>query len=223
MTLANFKNHLKISVLALVVLVYSISLVTISHNLQKFNFNFLKKSQQKNDLVQPVSKNAPYSDSQSANVISSYVKLCSNTLYSFEVSYPKDWFTTYNSENEKCSYFAPFSFVIPQNPDYSFVPVKIEVVDNEKWLETVKFYQNPNDFQNVLESQNIQISDNSVIVVKAQTTGNGSLPRGQAILSYLIFSNSNPLILSYNQIDPQENTKLYEDVLSQMANSLRFF
>lgn len=190
---------------------------------QGFSLNYFKKAKIQNKIVQPTDTNLPYADNQSSNVISSFVKLCSNTSYSFEVSYPKDWFTTYNSDNQKCTYFAPYSFVIPQNLDLPFVPIQIEVIPSEKWLETVKFHQNPNDFQNVLSSQNMQINDKSAVLVKAETTGNGSVQKGLVILSYLIFNSNNPVILSYHQIDQKENTKLYEDILSQMASSLSFF
>jgi len=222
-TLKTFKNQLQVSILLLTFIIYSFGLFLLgrlSHNIDLAKF---KKDRWENEVVQPVSTNAPYADSQSANVISSYVKLCANTVYSFEVSYPKDWFSTYNMENQKCTYFAPYSFVIAQNVDWPFVPIKIEAVAKEKWLETVKFHQNPNDFQNVFSSQNIQINDKSALKIKAETTGNGSLPRGLAILSYLIFDSRTPMILSYNQLDQQENTELFFDVLDQMANSLRFY
>ncbi|OGD87764.1 hypothetical protein A3D81_02040 [Candidatus Curtissbacteria bacterium RIFCSPHIGHO2_02_FULL_40_17] len=223
MTLKTFKNQLAVSLIIVSFILYSFGLFIGGRISQRFSLNYFKKAKIQNKIVQPIQTNLPYSDNQSSNVISSYVKLCSNTFYSFEVSYPKDWFTTYNSEGQKCTYFAPYSFVIPQNLDLPFVPIQIEVIPSAKWLETVKFHQNPNDFQNVLSSQNMQINDKSAVLVKAETTGNGSMQKGLVISSYLIFNSSNPVILSYHQTDQKENTKLYEDILAQMANTLNFF
>jgi hypothetical protein len=103
-------------------------------------------------IEKPVEALPPYTDTQEGSVISSFVKLCSNTVYAFELSYPKDWFTTYGSEEQKCTFFAPYSFVVPQDATNFQVPVKIEVVQSPDWAETTKFYTNPNELQNVLSS-----------------------------------------------------------------------
>ena len=112
-----------------------------------------------NEVIRPIETSIPHADIQSGVVISSFAKLCSNTVYSYQLAYPKDWFTTFNTEPQKCSFFAPFSFVVPQNIDSPFVPVSIEVIKSEDWLQTSKFYQNPNEFQNVISVQNIQINE----------------------------------------------------------------
>ncbi len=204
-------------------LFYSFGVFVVGRLSPNFKLDYFKKEKIQNTIVKPIGTNSPFADSQSTSVISSFVKLCSNTHYSFEVSYPKDWFTTYNLDDQKCTYFAPYSFVIPQSADLPFVPIQIEAIAPQQWLETVKFHQNPNDFQNVTSSQNIQIGENSAVLVRAQTTGNGSLSRGLAIVSYMIFSNNNPVVLTYHQIDQGENVQLYEDVLREMAYSLNLF
>ena len=176
-----------------------------------------------NEVVRPIDTSIPHADIQSGAVISSFAKLCSNTVYSYQLVYPKDWFTTFNTEPQKCSYFAPFSFVVPQDIDSPFVPISIEVIKSEDSLQTSKFYQNPNEFQNVISVENIQINDKSVQKIRAQTTGDGFLPRGFIIVRYLIQANQNSLVLSYQQLNEKDDTKMYEDSLSEMSSSLIFF
>src|SRR3990167_3521688 len=162
-------------------------------------------------------------ESQTGSIISSSVKLCSNTFYGFELAYPADWFTTYNTDNQKCTFFAPYSFVVPEQTDKTFVPIKIEVVKIEEWPSTVKFFENPNDFQNIISVQNIDINGKSVKKIKAISTGAGNIQQGFDKLSFLVLDPKNPLILSYQQLDKNENTSLSEGVLEDMTNNLKYF
>ena len=187
--------------------------------------NLLKFDHQKdqkvtnNSLEQP----QPYADTQSGAVISSFVKLCSNSFYGFEISYPKDWFTTYDSDDQKCTFFAPFSFVINAKIDNSLIPIRIEVVSVDKWLETAKFYENPNDFQNIVSSQNIELAGKSIKKIKALATGLGSVPQGLEKFSYLIFDAETPVVIYYQQHDAEEDTQEYEAITEEMSASLKIF
>lgn len=187
--------------------------------------NFIRDNFRQNQktVENPIERPLPYADTQSGSVISSYVKLCSNTFYGFELSYPKDWFTTYDSEDQKCTLFAPFSFVINTKADNVLIPIRIEVVSIDQWLDTVKFYENPNDFQNIQTTQNILLNDKSVKKIEAISTGFGLIPKGLKKISYLILDSETPLVIYYQQNDPAEDTKNYEKIVEEMVSSLRYF
>ena len=165
----------------------------------------------------------PSLDAQNGKVISSHVKLCASSLYSFEISYPKDWFTTYNDDSQKCTFFAPYSFVVPADVAKPFVPIKVEVITLEEWPQTAKFIQNPNDFLNVLSVSNAEINGRSSQKVIGQTTGVGFLPKGYLKISYLVYDSNHPLVLSYEQLEKDEQTQNYRTILEEMVTSLRFF
>lgn len=231
MTLSSFKKQSKLSVLFILlaaygVLSFSLGLSLNSGYLTKIKETlFVKKetSKNKSTLARPVEPSLPDSDEQSGSVIGSFVKLCSNASYSFEVSYPKDWFTTYNGEEDKCTYFAPYSFTIYADPEANNVPVKIEIVTPDEWGNTVKFYENPNDFQNVISSQNIEIGGRSVQKIKAQTTGQTSLERGLIKISYLVFNSRLPLVFTYQQLSDKDDIASFEKNLEDMVRSLNYF
>lgn len=165
----------------------------------------------------------PYADTQTPQVIAASVKLCANTVYGYQLAYPGNWFTTYNQDEQKCHFFAPYSFVVPQAVDTSFVPVEIEVIPQSEWEDTVVLYENPNDFYNVISSQNIQIGDRSVKLIETASTGASQVPRGFAKVSYLIFDTKAPLRISYVQLEAQDNVATYKDDLKQIAQSLKYF
>ena len=189
------------------------------------NFLNLKREtpKSKSTLATPIESSLPNTDEQSGSVIGSFVKLCSNSNYSFEVSYPKDWFTTHNDDRDKCTYFAPYSFTVFTDPEANNVPVKIEVVQPEDWEKTVKFYENPNDFQNVISSQNIELNGRSVQKIKAQTTGQTSLERGLIKISYLVFNSRLPLVFTYQQLSEKDDIASFEKNLEDMVRSLNYF
>lgn len=231
MTLSSFKKQSKSSLIVMLLVFYgvfafSMGLLVKTGYLANFK-NYLVFNREtpngKNTLAAPIESPLPYSDEQSGSVFGSYVKLCSNTTYSFEISYPQDWFTTYNDEKDKCTYFAPYSFTVFADPAANDVPIKIEVVQPEDWQSTVKFYENPNDFQNVISSQNIELSGMSVQKIKAQTTGQDNLERGLIKISYLVFNSRLPLVLTYQQLTEKDNISDFEKNLEDMVRSLNYF
>jgi len=165
----------------------------------------------------------PYADIQSQEVIASIAKLCSNTVYGFELAYPKEWFTTYNRDDEKCRYFAPYSFIVPQDTDQQFVPIKIEVASIEDWQQIVSLYSNPNDFQNVISVKNLELNSRLVQKINSQTTGEGILPKNLNKTTYLVFNSSRPLVISYQQLELEEDSVQYELFLEDMVKSINFF
>ncbi len=174
-------------------------------------------------LDAPIQNPIPASDSQSATIISSYVKLCSNSTYGFQVSYPKDWFTTYNTDDQKCAYFAPYSFSVPASTDVQFTPIFISVIKPEDWAGTLSYYQNPNDFQNVLSTQNLEINGRSVQKIKATATGRGSTTKGFSKVTFLISDSRGSIVMTYAQQDAKEDISASEKVLEDMARSLSYF
>ena len=223
MTLSNFKSNLKLTLILTLLITYGTSFFVIGKISPKFNDFFKREEVSTNRLDNSLEKPLPNSDIQSGEVISSYVKLCSNTVYGFEVAYPQDWFTTYGSDDQKCLFFAPFSFVIHANPESNFVPIKIEVIKTEEWLQTVKFYENPNDFENVISVQNIQLAGRSLEKIKTASTGVGAIPKGFQKISYLAFDAKTPLIFIYQQQNEKDDTASFERVLEDMISTLKYF
>lgn len=223
MTLLSFKSYLKKLGLLSIVLVYSAGLFLLGRSqaldsLLKFRVGSHSAVTPSKQVDLPI----PYTDTQTGSVIGSVIKYCANTHFGFEVVYPKDWFTTYNLEPQKCTFFAPFSFVVPQDPSNFSVPIEIEVVISPDWSETLKFYQNPNDFQNVLSFENLEIGGREVQRIKTTSTGKDTLSRGLLKVSYLFFDDENPLVLTYQQLDANENIGDNEKIIDDMAKSLKF-
>ena len=183
----------------------------------------VKGAKSQNQLDSPVDSPVPFADTQSATITASFVKLCANTVYGFEVSYPKDWFTTYNTEDQKCTYFAPYSFVVPFDTANFLVPIKIEVLNPADWLGNVRFYENPNDFQNVISAQNIEINGKSVKKIQLTATGEGQIKKGLVNTTYLIFDDKNPTVISYQQTDEKEDTQTARKVLEEVVSTIRYF
>lgn len=183
----------------------------------------IKGVQAKTGPDSPIESPIPAADTQTSSIIASYVKLCSNATYGFELPYPKDWFTTYNADDQKCTYFAPYSFTVPASTDVQFTPIYLEVIQPQDWSGTVKYYQNPNDFQNILSVQNIEVNGRSVQKVRAQTTGEGSTAKGFAKVTFLISDVRNSIVLTYSQQDAKENTDEMEKILEDMTRGISYF
>lgn len=221
MTLQDLQNRIKILVVFVALGVYGLGFFALG----KFtNINDLLKvkgeatSQTQDDKLE---KPQPYADVQTQAVNSSFIKLCSNTSLGFEVSYPNDWFTTYNSESEKCTFFAPYSFVIPTNIEKDFVPITIQTVLPEEWESTVTFAENPNDFQNVTSAKNLEINGRPVKKVESMSTGSGLLQRGLVKVSYLVFSSVHPTVITYQQLDAGDDIAEFDKTLDEMVASLK--
>lgn len=224
MTLAAFKRNLKLFTVVTFLLSYGAVFFTLGKYQPGLSQYFtIKQTPIQQNTKESLEKPLPFVDTQSAKVISSFVKLCSNTLYGFEFAYPKDWFTTYDTQEQKCTLFAPFSFIVPGQLDNPFVPIKVEVVKTENWLETTKFYENPNDFQNILSVQNIEINSRLIHKVRAESTGGALIPRGLSKISFLIFDAKAPLVFTYQQLEESEKVEDTEKILEEMASTLRYF
>lgn len=230
MTLTSFKTHTKLGILVFVLLLYGLSAFMLGLSEKngylgkvKNIFSLRNSDKNKSTLAVPINSNPPTSEEQSGLVIGSYVKLCSNGFYSFEVSYPKDWFTTYTSDKEKCTYFAPFAFTVLNDPDANVVPIKIEVSTPENWESTVKFYENPNDFQYILSSQNLEINGKSVLKIKARITSREESKGGFIRTSYLVYNFRLPLVFTYQQTSEKDNVEEFERNLEDMVRSLNYF
>lgn len=193
----------------------------------------VKGTSSQNQLSSPVESPVPFADTQSHTITPSHVRLCSNTAKGFELAYPKDWFTTYNLEDQKCLFFAPYSFVLPQDTENFQVPIRIEIVTIEDWPTVTKFYENPNDLVNVSLVENIQIDYYPIKKITAQTTGNGQQERGLAKITYLIssyqetssliFASGKPTVLTYTQLTKDDDAGIGIQALEEMIKSLKFF
>ena len=165
----------------------------------------------------------PYADVQAAQIVSASVKFCANTNKGFELAYPNNWFTTYNKEEEKCKYFAPYSFVIPEYVDKSFVPIQVDPIKLDEWPSTVSFFETPNDYENVISSETVQINNKLVKKIKLSSTGTGSDARGLVQIVYLVFDANNPLQIKYQQLDQNDDTQKIENILGGLVKSLKYF
>ncbi len=221
MTLAKLQLYTKVSAAIFVLVLYGVVSYSVGKISAGDNDAQVKGASTK-VKEDPVERPQPYTDVQSTKIIGSSVKLCSNTTAGFGVSYPNDWFTTYNSPNEQCTFFAPYTFVVPQSADDNLTPIKITPIDASKWEDTVKFYENPNEFRNVKTSQNIDVNSHLAKRVEAESTGTGSVPRGFILIDYLVFDAKVPLVVSYVQKQDKDDIGQIDTVLKEMVESLKF-
>lgn len=223
MTLASLKFKIKALLIIAILIIYGVGAYFLGESSGIGNIFKIRRETPKKTIEAPIESPAPYLDVQSGSVISSYVKLCANTVYGFEIAYPKDWFTTYLTDEQKCNFFAPYSFVIPKDTDGNFVPIKIEIAKVDQWPSIIKFYENPNDFRNINSVQNIQAGSQLIHKIKASTTGEGLLPRGHVTLNYLVFDSKKPMVISYQQLSEEDDIASLEKITEDIVNSLRFF
>lgn len=231
MTLSSFKNRSKLGLVAALLILYAGTFFVLgkytSHEQisQLEDLLRVKGAKQTQKSTPGPDSPVPYADSQSSQTVASFVKLCANTNYSFEVSYPKDWFTTYNTEDEKCTSFAPYAFTVPltYSAESAFVPIRIEIANIGSWDETSSFWENANDFHNVESVQNIDVGGHSVKRVKAQTTGAGQIPKGYAKISYLYFNSQVPIVATYQQTQADENVQERERILEDIVKSFKYY
>lgn len=221
MTLTKLKSNFKFTLVVGVFSVYSLSLFLLGQKLTVSNADKTTINEPK-EVVEQIQKPLPQDNTQSAQVLSSYVKLCSNTTNSFQVSYPKDWFTTYNQKEEECTFFAPYSFVLPESPDPDFTPITIKFIDKNTWDQTVSSFQNPSELYNVVNSNNLELNGKSAKYIESQSTGSLK-PKGFIRVTYLIFDSEKPVEISYVQQDEKEDVESSKDVLKNIAESLKYF
>ncbi|KKQ89555.1 MAG: hypothetical protein UT12_C0011G0011 [Candidatus Curtissbacteria bacterium GW2011_GWC2_38_9] len=223
LTLSALKFKIKVLAVVVISVLYGTGAYFLGKSSGIGNLLKIKGVATQKSIEAPVESPIPNFDSQSGSVIPSYVKLCANTVYGFEVAYPKDWFMTYLTDEQKCNFFAPYSFVIPKDTAGNFVPVKIEAVKVEEWPGIIKFYENPNDFQNVISIQNIQSDSRIVREIKTETTGSGILPKGYSSVFYLVFDAKTPLVVSFQQLSDKDNVDIMQKNVEDMVKSLRYF
>lgn len=231
MTLSSFKNRSKLSILAAFLIVYAAGFFVLgkyTNNQQISKLENILSVKGATDIKkEPAGPDSPvpYADTQSAKTVASFVKICSNTNHSFEVSYPKDWFTTYNTEDEKCTFFAPYAFTVPQthSAESAFVPIRLEIATVDTWEETVSFYENANDFQNVISVQNLDIGGHAVKKVEAMSTSGGQIPKGFAKVNYLYGNSQVPIVATYQQTQADENVQERERILEDIVKSFKYY
>ena len=222
MTLAKFKQRLKIGTLAAFAIFYGLSLYSIGRHSGQVDPLKVKGASTINE-DEKLDKPLPYADVQSAKIISSSVKLCSNTTLGYQISYPNNWFTTYNIDDQKCRYFAPYSFIVPEFVEKQFVPVQVDTLTLEDWAPTVKFFENPNEYENVILAQTLEINNHLVKKIETSATGNGSSPRGYKQLVYLIFDSKTPLQIVYRQLDEKDDLNSATIILEEVVKTIQYF
>jgi len=221
-TLLKFKQKIKIGLIFVLVVFYGLSFFALGK--YSFQKDVLKVKGAKAQTIdrEKVDNPVPAQDVQSAKILSQSVRLCSNTTKGFELSYPSSWFTTYNEEEKRCQYFAPYSFVIPESSTQDFAPIQLEALTLEDWEPTLKFFENPNEFYNVLSSQTVEIDSKLVKKIETVTTGAGIIPKGYSQIIYLVFNSKNPIQIRYQQLDDQNNLEEIRGILNEMARSVNF-
>lgn len=223
MTLFKFKQRLKIASFATIAIFYGLSLYSLGKHSSESDLLRVKGASTVNNQNDSLDKPLPYADVQSAKIISQSVKLCSNSTYSYQLTYPNNWFTTYNKDDQKCKYFAPYSFIVPEFVEKQFMPIQLDALTLEDWAPTVNFYENPNEYQNVVSTKNTQINDRLVKKIETVSTGEGSTPRGYNQVVYLIFDTRTPLLIVYQQTDANDDVNNVRLILEDMASSVKYF
>lgn len=222
MTLASFKKHAKFLTIVVLILIYGTVAYQLGRSASIPRLLKVRGVTTTETFDSPQESAAPYADTQSQIITPSFAKLCANTTFGFEIAYPKDWFTTYNTEADKCTFFAPYSFIVPGDSENFLVPIRIEVVNPHDWQTIIKLTENPNELQNVLSVENLQVGEYLVEKIEAQTT-NFSEKQGHAKLTYLIFDSAKPMIISYQQLDEKEDVSKAKEVLAEMVTTLKIF
>lgn len=222
MTLQKLQNYTKIFIATASIILYGLAAFTVGRIAAK-DSGQVKGIVTENTKEGVIEKPLPENDIQSVSIVSDSIKFCSNTTYSFQITYPSNWFTTYNNEDQKCTFFAPYSFVVPEFVDGNFVAIDLEVIEKDEWLSTLKFYETPNDFFNIISTKNTEINGRLVKIIEAQTTGEGKTPRGFTAVHYLLFDGEKPIRLSYSQLDKDEDSEKAKLVLEEMVSSLKYF
>ena len=222
MTLAKFKQRLKIGTLAALALFYGLSLYSFGRHSGQVDPLKVKGASTINENDN-LDKPLPYADVQSPKIISSSVKLCANATHGYQIAYPNNWFTTYNRDDQKCKYFANFSFIVPEFIEKQFVPVQVEALTLEDWAPTVKFFENPNEYENVISTKTVEVNSHLVKEIETSATGNGSTPRGYTQLVYLIFDSKTPLQIVYKQLDEKDDVNAAGVTLENMVKSIQYF
>lgn len=223
MTLANFKKSLRLTLAITFLSVYGLGFYLLGRNSDIASLLKVKGTSTMSVIETPLEFPVPFADTQTSTITGGYVKLCANTVHGFELSYPKDWFTTYNTDQEKCTFFAPYSFIVPQETVSFIVPIRLEIIKPEDWLSSVKFYENPNDFQNIISSQTVEIGAKSVKLIEATSTGQDQTPTGFTKTTYMIFDGASPIVVRYLQTQENENVEANKKVLEEIVSSIRYF
>lgn len=223
MSLKDFKKNLKFTVVIIFLFVYGLGFYLIGKNSSLVNILKVQGVKSQKAQESPIDVPVPFADTQSGTVTPKSVKLCANTQQGFQLNYPQDWFTTYNTPDQKCIFFAPYSFVVPADTTSFPIPIKIEVLKPTEWLPTVSFYENPNDFHNFVTEQNIALGGKAVKKIELTSTGTQGSPRGSIITVYLVFDDKNPLAISYTQLKENENVEENQKILEEMVSSVQYF
>lgn len=223
MTLKEFKKSLKLSSVIIFLVAYGVGTYSIGKSANITSILKVSGVSTQKPIEAPVESPVPYTDTQSSKVMASFVKLCSNTLYGFEVSYKKDWITTYNTEADKCMYFAPYSFVLPYETSSFLIPIKIEIVNPDDWAGTVKFNENPNDFYNIISTEDVEIGGRTVKKIESKSTGAGQVSRNFVKTTYLIENEKLPIVLTYQQLEEKEDVADTKSTVEDMVASLNYF
>lgn len=223
MTLHKFQKVIKGGFVLLVIAVYGAVAFSVGKVAANDTSTEVKEVKSGSNGKQIIQNPIPSTDFQSNEIMSSSVKLCSNTHYGFEISYDSNWFTTHNSEDQKCTFFAPYSFVVPEFIEGNFAPVNLEVIEPDNWLSTLQFYENPNDFYNINSSQNIEFNGRLIKKIKTTATGSGSTPRGYSAVHMLLFDGEKPIRLSYTQLEENDDINSIESKLLDMVGNIKYF
>ena len=101
--------------------------------------------------------------------------------------------------------------------------MEITALTLEDWETTVKFYENPNEFENVISTQTVDVSGHLAKKIETSSTGLGSTPRGYAQLIYLIFDSKTPLQIVYKQFNPGDDVNSAKVILEDIAKSVEYF
>lgn len=201
--------------------VYSVTLVIVGVGFGRNAIN-LNKAKDDSELSGALMRPQVQEEVQSAEVLASNVKLCANTQVAFEIAYPNDWFTTYNSKEDECTHFAPYSFVLPSIPDENFSPITVKVIPPDEWESTLESQKNPTDIFSVISFKNIEFDAKPAKYIEAISTGS-SIQKGFYKISYLIYDHKTPIQITYAQQTQEEDTALYRQSLEDMAKSIRLY
>lgn len=139
---------------------------------------------------------------------------CKNADAAYSVRYPQGWHANAGDVSERCSFFHPEPFELPEATEAPDLAISIG-------REPVAFAQVAGDDPaiRVLEREETEVDGHSAVRRETEATGHGLLPAGVRGRQYLVDLGGETLILATYDVGDLEFER-NRDVLDKMAETL---
>jgi hypothetical protein len=141
-------------------------------------------------------------------------KTCSNKQIGYTISYPADWETNSGNVVEACQVFDPDVPQLPENSETFDEAVFIRLAQAPFEQITAKGIG-----QTELLRQKASLKKDTALVIEAESTGQGLLPKGIRSYSYFIEMGNETLIAETFDVEGQDYQR-NKAILDQMMQTL---